>query len=221
MFIKKLKWFGVIGILLLSFFTATVGVLADDDDDDERYERSGYQEEYHGGDDDDEEYEDEYEGEDRGYFGDGNGGYENSLSVQNGYWNFWVREAVSTQNTNLPITQAGEITVKVNGTDAGKIHVVPQEGQLLVPGEQFAKLLGAKTDFYSKSRILVVTKSKTELIVRAGSNAAYENKNKTPMPIQAQYIETSLYIPVSVIANALGYRVSWNEVEQVLSIDNI
>lgn len=218
MFIKKFKWFGVVGILLVSFFTAAVGVLADDDDDDENYERRDYYEEYHDG-DNDEEYEDEDEDED--YYEDGTGGYENSLPIQNGYWNFLVREAVSSPNTNLPITQAGEITVKVNGADAGKIHVVPQVGQLLVPGEQFAKLLGAKTDFYSKSRILVVTKSKTELIVRAGSNAAYENKNKTPMPIEAQYIETSLYIPVSVIANTLGYRVTWNEVEQVLCIDNI
>lgn len=41
------------------------------------------------------------------------------------------------------------------------------------------------------------------------------------MPMQAQYIETSLYLPVSVVANALGYRVSWNEAENSLMIDNI
>lgn len=223
---KRVKWFSFIVIIMISFFSAGVGVLADDDDDNERYEYRGFNEEHEGSQqrgyeeaDDDEEYgEEEYE-EEGGY----SDGYDNQQAVttQSGFWNFWIREAISSQDTNLPIQEPGDVAVKVNGVSVGPIHIVPQNGQLLVPGEQVAKLLNAKTDFYPKSRILSISKNKTELIVRAGSNAAYENKNKTPMPIQAQYIETALYIPVSVVANSLGYRVSWNETEQSLILENI
>lgn len=222
---KKVKWFSFIVIIMISFFSAGVGVLADDEDDDDRYEYRGFQEEHEAGyqhgyeeDDDEEEYEEEFE-EDSGY----SESYDNQQAAptQSGFWNFWIREAISSQDTNLPIKEPGEVAVKVNGVSVSTVHVVPQDGQLLVPGQQVAKLLNAKTDFYPKSRILVISKNKTELIVRAGSNAAYENKNKTPMPIQAQYIETALYIPVSVIANSLEYRVSWNETEQSLILENI
>ena len=34
---------------------------------------------------------------------------------------------------------------------------------------------------------------------------------KTPMPSKALYYEKSIYLPLSVIANSMGYRVSWNQ----------
>jgi hypothetical protein len=223
---KWIKWFCLITILTGSFLTAGLSVMADDDDD-ERYENHGYYEErgegnryennegYENDGDDDEGYEDEEGGYEQGY------GNEQTVPTQRGYWNFWIREAISSQDTNLPVTQPGEVVVKINGVSAGNIHIVPQDGQLLIPGEQVAKLLNAKTEYYPKSRILVISKNKSELIVRAGSNAAYENKNKTPMPMKAQYIETALYLPISVVANTLGYRVSWDDAEQSLILENL
>lgn len=213
---NKLKWIVFLFILVIGAFSAQLGVLADDDDDDERgyYEENG-RNQYE---DEEDEDKDNYEEED-GYYEE-DGGYQQQSPTQKGYWNFWIREAVSSQDPQLPITSPSDVKIKTDGL-ISSIHVVPRDGQLLVPGDKIAKLMNAKVDFYEKSRILVITKNNAELIVRAGSNAAYENKNKTPMPIQAQFIEKSLYIPISVAANSLGYRVFWNEAEQSLVLENL
>jgi hypothetical protein len=215
---KKGKWLGFLIILLLGAFSTGITAFADDDDDDDKKERyrSTYEknEDY---DDDDDGQGDYYDDEEEGY---GEGSYSNPVYTQKGYWNFWIREATSTQDSELPITTPGDVKVKTNGVD-GSIHVIPQDGQLLISGEQLANLIDAKSTFYSKSRILIITKDNSELIVRAGSNAAYENKNKTPMPIQAQFIEKSLYIPISVAANSMGYRISWDEAQQALIMENL
>lgn len=230
---KKLKWLVFLIVSILGLFYAGITVLADDDEkeghrgyykdrDDDFEEREEY--EHYENDAveawDDEEYDDDesYKDDDDDYW-QGNE-YQPTVISQKGYWNFWQREPISAQESDLPIKEPGEVTIKMNGTQAS-IHVIPQQGQLLVPAERIAKLLGAKSDFYSKSRIIVISKNKTELIVRAGSNAAYENGTKTPMPIQVKYIEKSLYLPISAAANAFGCRVSLNETEQALILEKL
>jgi hypothetical protein len=214
---KKIKWMAFLFILIIGAFSAQIGVFADDDDD---YEKRGYYEDRERSnyeDDDDDDYEGEEE--DEGYY-EGDSSYQQAVPKQQGYWNFWMREAVSYQNSELPINEATEVKVNINGKESS-LYVIPRNGQILVAGDQLAKLLNIKSDFYPKSRILVLSKNKTELIVRAGSNAAYENKQKTPMPMSAVFIEKSLYLPISVVANAMGYRVSWNIAEQTLILENI
>ena len=99
--------------------------------------------------------------------------------------------------------------------------IVPQYGQLLVSGENIAKLMDLAFTFYEQSRILEVSKGEEELIVRVGSNAAYENTVKTPMPAKALYYEKSVYLPLSVIANSMGYRVSWNAEKETIVLQQI
>lgn len=218
---NKVKWVSLLIILIVGTFSAGGGVLADHDEEEKGEHSSNYEERDHRNDHYEDDDDDFYEEDDDNDHWDGTGGdVQSQIPPQTGYWNFWMREAVSTEGTQLPITTPTDVKITINGV-ANSIHAVPQDGQLLVPGEQFAKLISAKTNYYSKSKILVMTNNSSELIVRSGSNAAYENKNKVPMPIKTQYIEKSLYLPISVVANAMDYKVSWNEVEQSLILENL
>ena len=82
-----------------------------------------------------------------------------------------------------------------------------------------ADLLGVKSKFYNQSRILELSDDQEELIVRSGTNAAYENMVKTPMPTTAIYYEKTVYLPVSVIANAFGYSVNWDENNEMFILE--
>jgi hypothetical protein len=46
-------------------------------------------------------------------------------------------------------------------------------------------LLGVVAKYYPQSKIMVITKDKYELIVRADSNGAFENRVKNPIPVKA------------------------------------
>lgn len=215
------KW--TLSVCMLSFIFQSVPIAKADHDDydhdyyeNEKYERHEKDhdrwkvKEHDDWKDDEKEWEKEWEGP----------SYKQEQQMQPSYWNVWTRDTSTSLTEKLPFQEAKEVAVEVNGKSKN-LYVVPFNGQLLVPGKKMAQLLGLEAKFYKQSRILEVTKDKDELIVRAGSNAAYENMIKTPMPSQALYYEKSVYLPISVIANAFGYRVNWDEATGTISLKNI
>lgn len=94
------------------------------------------------------------------------------------------------------------------------VFVIPKDGEFFVPGKAIAQVLGAKATFYQASKILDIQDQTNELIFRAGTNVAYDNNVKTPIPAQAFYVNEELYVPISTITNGLGYIAEWQESTQ-------
>ena len=211
---RLVKWTLLVFILFLTF--QSVNIVKADDDEYEEYERHDKYREEHD-DDDDDEYE-EYERDDDRQFEVRNLPF--SESIQPSLWNTWTRDASTGLNETLPFQEAKEVPIELNGKSE-LFYIVPQYGQLLVSGEKITKFIDAEFTFYEQSRILEVSKGNEELIVRAGSNVAYENRVKTPMPSKALYYEKSIYLPLSVIANSMGYRVSWNQENETIILQEI
>ncbi|WP_075980059.1 copper amine oxidase N-terminal domain-containing protein [Bacillus massilinigeriensis] len=223
--------------LVVGLFSSIVNA---DDDDHEKYGEYGEYEKHeksHDGFilDDDEEYEHERHGEyddddeydkhdDEGYEKDGykDGGFRGNQSTisQSSFWNIWTREAVTSINNDLPFQNAQEVEIELN-QQTEKLFMLPQNGQLLISSEQLGKFIGAKTTFYQQSKILVISKGKKELIVRAGTNAVYEDMVKTPIPTKSLYYENSIFVPISVIANAFDYRVNWDAQKEIMTLQSI
>ncbi|WP_071393225.1 copper amine oxidase N-terminal domain-containing protein [Bacillus tuaregi] len=220
-----MKWKGTKStlslIMLLCIFQSGSIALADGDDNHEEYERyEKHEYEKDDEDDDDKKYwEGEAEGDDNSDY------YENDIRYESNpiqtHWNLWTREiSSSTSNTELPFQEAKEVGIELNNKSE-LFYVIPQSGQLLVPGEKVAKFIGAKSSYYQQSKILELSMGKEELIVRAGTNAAYENMVKAPMPTKSFYYEKSVYLPISVIANGLGFRVNWDEGKSTIILQEI
>jgi hypothetical protein len=201
---QRNKWLVIFTALIMLIAVGTP-VMADDDDEDEHDEKHEYYQKDH-------DDEDEDDDEDDGYYDESDGLQESQvpISSQTEYWNIWSREARNNPAQALPLTTPSEVPLILNNIETS-VYVIPQDGQLLVSSEAFVKALGGKAKYYPQSKICVLTTENMELIVRAGSNAAYENRVKTPMPIPAAAYENSVYVPISVAANALGYRASWDE----------
>jgi hypothetical protein len=195
---KKWKKLMTVLALILAVFTIGTSVIADDGhDDDEKHEY--YQ-----------KSSDDWEAEQP----------QRTTEQQTDYWNIWSREARNNPNNSLPITEPAVLTAIV-GSNETNVYFIPKEGQLLVSADTIAEVLGAQVQFYPQSKIALFSKGNRELIVKASSNVAFENKVKNPMPLQATFYENSIYLPVSVAANALGYRLSWDIGNQVLVFQSI
>ncbi len=206
------KWVSVLAALLIVFSIGKT-VIADDDDIHDQ------KQEYHQNDHDDDEGEYEND-EDNGDWIRGNQQSQVLLSQQADYWHIWSREPRNNPDNPLPINVPSELKV-ITGSQEKSVYFIPQEGQLFVSAQTIADLLGAEQTFYPQSKISVLSKSDRELIVRAGSNAVYENRIKTPMPVQAAFYENSIFLPISVAANSLGYRVTWDSAKQALILQSI
>jgi hypothetical protein len=198
----------VIVLFFVFILTLSLGVsvLAEDDEHEKR-EHDNKSEYYE--DSDDEEYE----------YDNNQGAITNTKAMED-YWYLWSRMPLNNPNKTLPMTVPSDLTVSVNGTTT-KLYFIPQEGQLLVSGEKLANILGAQAQYYPQSKIMRITKGQFELIVRADSNAAYENRVKNPMPVKAASYEKTIYLPISVAANALGYRLNWDAGSSTLTMESI
>lgn len=211
---RVFKW--TLSVFILFSFFQSVHIVKADDEENEGYERHEKDHEVH--DDDDEEYEEYNRNDD-----DWQSEFRNqplSETIQLSLWNTWTRDTSTGLNDTLPFQEAKEVQIELHGK-SGLFFIVPQYGQLLISGEKFANFIDAKYKFYEQSKILEISKEDEELIVRAGCNAAYENKVKTPMPSKALYYEKSIYLPISVIANSMGYRVSWNAEKETIVLKEI
>ena len=183
----------------------------DEDDDDykkyEYFEKDRYKnyDEYekHHDDDDDDDDDDEYKENEDYYYYD-----QHQINVTKESWFKWSRSvAEPNEIAALPISQATEILLKMNNQEPIKIEALPNGSQLLVPVEEVAKYLGAKTVIYPKSEIVEINKDNMQLIVRNNTKVVYENMKKTPMQAQVTKKNDRYYMPISVLANGLGYQI--------------
>jgi hypothetical protein len=202
---KKWRKPGAILAIWIAVFSLSTTVIADDDDDNEKSEY------YQKSDDHGDDGEEQQNSNQQSHF---------TVVQQNEYWNLWSREPRNNLNNPLPITAPSELTV-IFGNQETNLYFIPQEGQLLVSGEALAGLIGADVKYYPQSKISILTKGNHELMVRAGSNAVFENGVKTPMPTKAASYEKSVYLPVSVAANALGCRITWDLNKKALVFQEI
>lgn len=228
-----------VSILLIGFLIpiGMVDVMADDDDDNDEYfeyegmkfskdddkklkkEYKRFKKERKYNDDDfdhdeDREHDDE-EIDDENKTTDF---YEGLQLTQNHYWNIWSR-SLHVQKGGIPFSTPEMVTFIQEQRPQSKFYVIPNESELYVPSMEIAKYLGGNSHFYPNSKIVVIESEGVELIVKAGTNVAYENRIKTPMPAKAMYYQQSVYIPISVIANALGYIVEWSEEEGSINFE--
>lgn len=227
--VKKRLWKRLLSLCILLFVFSSIQIVKADDDEEwheeqryERYKKFERDDEWKEKEDkwknrhdawEDDDWDDDWKGEEKPSFP-----RDNQPSPS--FWNVWTRDTNLSLSDNLPIQEAKEVPVAWNGKSKS-LYIVPFNGQLLVSGKKMAQILGLEATFYKQSRILEVSNDEDELIVRAGTNAAYENMVKTPMPVKALYYEKSLYLPISVLANAFGYRVSWEETTGTITLINM
>lgn len=206
-------------ILLASTLTGGYTVQADDHKYDNEQEYYG-----HDGKSSNDDYNKKYEKDDhdkeKSYFDDDyDKKNEMNKSIDPLYskasmqdtWNNWTR-TTSLEKGKLPFNDAKNVTLKIkNKKDSLSFTIIPRDGELFVPGKAVAKVLGGKATIYVISQILEVTNNNTELILKANTNVAYENNSHLPLPAVSFSMNGDVYVPISVITNALGYSVKWQQ----------
>lgn len=223
---KLILW--VLSVFTVFSIFQSANIVNADDDHEEGYEM--HDKDWKKYDHEDEKYED-YDNDDEDYEEyeeyDHEEDWESKYYTQPSYtneglalWNIWTRDTNTGLNGTLPFQEVKEVSLELNNKSE-RFFIIPQQGQYLISGEKFAELIDAEFTFYEQSRIFEILKGNEELIVRSGSNAAYENMIKTPMPVKALYYEKSVFLPISVIANSMGYRVSWNVEKEMIVLEEI
>ncbi len=210
---KKIVFFIISLVTTLSIGQYIVH--ADDDDHEyyEKYENHGEKEEHHKDyngendekwdDDEDEEYY-----EDDGYYED----EENDSLAEQGKWNLWTRSMVQNDGV-LPFNDSKTVNFAIEGKTI-KCYVIPKNGDVFLPVQKLTEALGGQVTYYKTSKIMDAKLKDEQLIFRVNTNVVYENLTKTPMTSKTFLFNKDVYVPASVLLNAYGYSVDWQEEKQ-------
>ncbi|WP_017754108.1 copper amine oxidase N-terminal domain-containing protein [Calidifontibacillus oryziterrae] len=182
---------------------------ADDNDDHDDDDNDDYDNDY---DDDDEDEYDEFD-----YDHD-----EPATTVSKEYWFKWSRSATEPNEIEpMPLTEPSVLSLVIDKQNSVKINVIPTGSQLMVPIEEVAQLVEAEVTVYPKSEIIEINKENKQLIVRNNSKVVYENMRKTPMQVVVMDQNEKYYIPLSVLANGLGYEINENIKNNQITLERI
>lgn len=192
-------------LLFVFIFTPQQGSYADDDKHDEKEHEKHEKHEKH-------KKKEGHESEE---------GYEKNekqiVNTQKEVWHTWSKlSALSIAYEQSPITTQQQIRMQKENEKECLLEVLPYQGQILVPVQEVAAYLGAEVYEYRRISAVEVIQQKKHLIFKEGSRAVYEDMYKTPMPTAAITYNSKIYVPVSVIANALGWDITWNENQTIL-----
>lgn len=209
---KKIVFFIISLVTTLSIGQYIVH--ADDDDHEyyEKYENHGEKEDHHKDDDgenderwDDDEEEEHYE--DDSYYVD-----ESDSLAEQGKWNLWTRSMVQNDGV-LPFNDSKTVNFAIEGKTI-KCYVIPKSGDVFVPVQKLTEALGGQATYYKTSKIMDAKLKDEQLIFRVNTNVVYENLTKTPMTSKTFLFNKDVYVPASVLLNAYGYSVDWQEEKQ-------
>ncbi len=84
------------------------------------------------------------------------------------------------------------------------------DGRSQIPMRSIFEALGAKVDWDNETSKVTATKNDITIELTIGSSVAFKNKQPISLQVPAQIIDSSTFVPLRFVSEALGYNVYWN-----------
>lgn len=97
---------------------------------------------------------------------------------------------------------------------------IDERGQMLVPVRQVFEALGYRVEGRQEGDSLAVTmkSAKREIRLKAGSAEAVMDGKQVKLPAAASNRQGTVYVPLRVLSESLGYMVQWDDVNGIAII---
>lgn len=144
---------------------------------------------------------------------------EDLYSTETNSWHTWTRN-VAEKDPVLPIKMSTDVPIVLVEEEKQETFSVRISGkQLVVRGIEMARYLGAEAKFYEESELLEIKKGNSTLVFRGSTAVVYENGVKTPSSAEALRQGNDLNVPLNVLANGLGYTLTWDHEQEALLLE--
>ncbi len=125
--------------------------------------------------------------------------------------------AIQTQTAKAAVGVRIEIDKKeITSADAAPFI---KDGRTLVPLRMVSEGLGAEVTWKAETREVVILDMDTTIVLKINSNIINVNQKDQKMDSEAIIINNRTYVPVRFISEALGYSISWDGVNRLVSIN--
>lgn len=126
---------------------------------------------------------------------------------------------VAVQLHANPASSQGIIRVRVDGQLVGfdQPPIVVQ-ARVLVPLRGVFEKIGAEVTWNEETRTVLVVRAKTQVRLRVGSRMAQVDDRIMRLDAPPVLVNRRVFIPLRFVGEALGARVTWNQVMRIVSV---
>lgn len=110
------------------------------------------------------------------------------------------------------------IKITVNGSEIASGRAIERDGRVLVPLRTVMEQLGASVDYIAATGIINASKGGMNVQLHLGSQQAMVNGNQVTLDVPPLVVDGSTLVPLRFLGEALGDRVNWDPVAEVVSI---
>ncbi|MGL5439820.1 MAG: copper amine oxidase N-terminal domain-containing protein [Filifactoraceae bacterium] len=117
------------------------------------------------------------------------------------------------------------VTVYVDGvkltTKSGDPYPMIVNNRTLMPFTAFLEAIGCQISWDEATKTATATKDGTSIVVSINNNVAFVNGEAKNLDVPPQIIKNRTMIPISFVANELGYSVTWDANKYIANIGKV
>ncbi|USG64925.1 stalk domain-containing protein [Brevibacillus ruminantium] len=124
---------------------------------------------------------------------------------------YWIQKVTYENGATTTINPVDRFTfLMINNQFIPNVNIKNENGHTLVPIRLITEELGGKAGWDAKKKTAAIDYQNKNIILQAGDKHAVINGKNVVLPIAAQIVDNSLYVPLRAVAEAFQIEISYN-----------
>lgn len=125
---------------------------------------------------------------------------------------------MKSRTYTLNILKSADVIINGEQLDLAGRKPIIENGTTLIPLRAVFEKLGGNVEWIAETRSIVITRGDLRLELSIGSYTMTKNGEKIELAVPARLINSTTYIPLRAVVQALGGSIEWNGAEKIITI---
>lgn len=125
---------------------------------------------------------------------------------------------LKTKTYTMNILKSADVSINGEMLDLSGRKPIIENGTTLIPLRAVFEKLGGKVDWIADTRSIVITRGSLKLELAIGSYTMKKNGEDIQLAVPARLINSTTYIPLRAVVQALGGEIGWDGANKLITI---
>ena len=127
-------------------------------------------------------------------------------------------ELLGTKTYTMNILKSADVSINGEALDLTGRKPIIENGTTLIPLRAVFEKLGGKVDWIGETKTIIITRDNLRLELAIGSYTMKKNGEEIKLAVPARLINSTTYIPLRAVVQALGGKIGWDGANKLITI---
>ena len=125
---------------------------------------------------------------------------------------------LKTKTYAMNVLKSADVSINGEALDLTGRKPIIENGTTLIPLRAVFEKLGGKVDWIADTRSIIITRDSLKLELSIGSYTMKKNGNDITLAVPARLINSTTYIPLRAVVEAMGCGINWDGANKLITI---